>query len=150
MLILLKSSQAGAERAAFLSHFPCDVNIKIEQDDLLESVDGQPGYGVVGGVVLGLADGLHPAGLVLDVHVVEGHVEEVNAGESTEIIIRARDIRHVDRAPNTSESSIKCVPIMQIMFVNSFPVVQGCILAPPQHWETCSLWLLLLLPLYYY
>lgn len=60
VLILLKSSQAG-----------------------VESVDGQPGHGVVGGVVLGLADGLHPAGLVLDVHVVEGHVEEVNAIEET-------------------------------------------------------------------
>ena len=37
-------------------------------------------------VVLRLADCLHPAGLVLDVHVVEGHVQEVNAGERIEII----------------------------------------------------------------
>ena len=46
---------------------------------LLDGVDGQPGHGVVDGVVLSLADGLHAAGLVLDVHVVEGHVHEVNA-----------------------------------------------------------------------
>lgn len=56
MLILLQTSQAG-----------------------VESVDGQPAHGVVDGVVLGLTDGLHPAGLVLDVHVVEGHVQQVNA-----------------------------------------------------------------------
>jgi len=56
LLILLQASQAG-----------------------VESVDGQPAHGVGDGVVLGLADGLHPAGLVLDVHVVEGHVEQVNA-----------------------------------------------------------------------
>jgi len=56
VLVLLQSSQAG-----------------------VESVDGQPAHGVVDGVVLGLADGLHAAGLVLDVHVVEGHVDQVNA-----------------------------------------------------------------------
>ena len=62
-------------------------------EDLLESVDGQPGHGVVGGVVLGLADGLHPAGLVLDVHVVEGHVDQVNAGERTDVIIRLLEVK---------------------------------------------------------
>ena len=46
---------------------------------LLDGVDGEPGHGVVDSVVLSLADGLHAAGLVLDVHVVEGHVHEVNA-----------------------------------------------------------------------
>ena len=43
---------------------------------------------MVDGVILSLADCLHAAGLVLDVHVVEGHVQQVNAGMSTEIIIR--------------------------------------------------------------
>ena len=37
-------------------------------------------------VALRLADCLHPAGLVLDVHVVEGHVQEVDAEERREII----------------------------------------------------------------
>ena len=46
---------------------------------LLDGVDGEPGHGVVDSVVLSLADGLHAAGLVLNVHVVEGHVHEVNA-----------------------------------------------------------------------
>ena len=45
---------------------------------------------MVDGVALRLADGLHAAGLVLDIHVVEGHVEQVNAGDRTEIIIRER------------------------------------------------------------
>ena len=53
---------------------------------LLDGVDGEPGHGVVDSVVLSLADGLHAAGLVLDIHVVEGHVQEVNAGERIEII----------------------------------------------------------------
>ena len=46
---------------------------------LLDGVDGESGHGVTDGVVLRLADCLHAAGLVLNVHVVEGHVHEVNA-----------------------------------------------------------------------
>ena len=62
-------------------------------DNLLESVDGQPAHGVVDGVVLGLADGLHAAGLVLDVHVVEGHVDQVNAVVRRDVIIRLLEVK---------------------------------------------------------
>ena len=91
------------------------------------------------GVVLCLADGLHAAGLVLDIHVVEGHVEQVNAGDRTEIIIREIERSTEHRTPPSTE----CVPML-IMFVNMLTVVHCCILAPPQYCETCSLWSLLL------
>jgi len=48
----------------------------------VEGVDGELGHGMVDGVALRLADGLHAAGLVLNVHVVEGHVHDVQARES--------------------------------------------------------------------
>ena len=48
---------------------------------------------MVDGVALRLADGLHAAGLVLNVHVVEGHVDQVNAGERTDLIIRLLEVK---------------------------------------------------------
>jgi len=45
----------------------------------VDSVDGKLGHWVLHGVALSLADGLHTAGLVLNIHVVEGHVHDVNA-----------------------------------------------------------------------
>jgi len=85
VLVLLKASQAG-----------------------VESVDGEPGHGVVDGVVLGLADGLHAAGLVLDVHVVEGHVQQVDA------------IVHLaNRGVNTGE--VREAPVKQSALAGSLP-----------------------------
>ena len=48
---------------------------------------------MVDGVVLRLADCLHAAGLVLDVHVVEGHVDQVNAVERRDVIIRLLEVK---------------------------------------------------------
>ena len=52
----------------------------ISMFNLLDGVDGEFGQGVGHGVGLHLADGLQAAGLLLDVHVVEGGVHQVNAG----------------------------------------------------------------------
>jgi len=85
VLVLLKASQAG-----------------------VQSVDGEPGHGVVDGVVLGLADCLHAAGLVLDIHVVEGHVEQVDA------------IVHLaNRGVNTRE--VRQAPVKEAALAGSFP-----------------------------
>ena len=50
-----------------------------KDDGLLDSVDGEPGDGVVGGVGLHLAHGPQAAVVGVDVHVVEGGVNNVNA-----------------------------------------------------------------------
>ena len=44
----------------------------------LDSVDSQPGDGVVGSIGLHLADGLQATDVALDVHVVESGVHDVN------------------------------------------------------------------------
>ena len=80
---------------------------------------------MVDGVVLRLADCLHAAGLVLDVHVVEGHVEHVNAGDSTEVIIRGFMSRLTE---HRTPPAVECVPMLLIMFVNMLTVVHQCIL----------------------
>ena len=64
-----------SRRVQYLIQFPLNIW------DLLEGVDGELGHGMVDGVALRLADGLHAAGLVLNVHVVEGHVHDVQARE---------------------------------------------------------------------
>ena len=47
---------------------------------LLDSVDSQPGDGVVGSVGLHLADSLQATHVAVDVHVGERGVNNVNAG----------------------------------------------------------------------
>ena len=55
------------------------------EDHLLDGVDGEASQGVGHGVGLELADGLHPAGLILNIHVVEADVHDVKAETERQI-----------------------------------------------------------------
>ena len=55
------------------------------EDHLLDGVDGEASQGVGHGVGLELADGLHPAELVLNIHVVEANVHDVKAETERQI-----------------------------------------------------------------
>ena len=59
---------------------------------LLDGIDGELGKRVVGGIELHLADGLQTAGLILNLHVVEGRVNNVNATKWKNIIDRHGNI----------------------------------------------------------
>ena len=51
----------------------------VGRSPLLDGVDGETGQGVGHGVGLQLADGLQSAGLILDVHVAEPGLDNVEA-----------------------------------------------------------------------
>ena len=56
-----------------------------DDDHLLDGVDGEASQGVGHGVGLELADGLHPAGLILNLHVVEASLHNVKAETERQI-----------------------------------------------------------------
>jgi len=70
------------EEGAVLSIHPSinSILVSVQSSQIgVDGVDGEFGQGVSHGVGLHLADGLQAAGLLLDVHVVEGGVHQVNA-----------------------------------------------------------------------
>ena len=74
----------------------------------LDGVDGQPGKRMVGGIELHLTHGLQATGLVLNLHVVEGRVNKINATKQTILdgcyIFYHRNIHaHADRPPFLSD-----------------------------------------------
>ena len=59
---------------------------------LLDGVDGELGQGMVDSIGLHLADGLQAAGLILNVHVVESGIHQVNAREENIVKISIEQV----------------------------------------------------------
>ena len=72
ILVSLQTLQTGAE------NIQSNIN-KYSDQIILDGVDGESGQGVVDSVGLHLTHSLQPAHLLLDVHVVESSVNNVNA-----------------------------------------------------------------------
>jgi len=58
----------------------------------IDGVDGELGQGMVDSIGLHLADGLQAAGLILNVHVVEGSVHKVDAREENIVKISIKQV----------------------------------------------------------
>ena len=68
----------------------------MDRGHLLDCVDGEAGQGVGHGVGLQLANGLQSAGLVLDVHVAEPNINNVEAETEKQRLVTPSEQRNAE------------------------------------------------------